>query len=459
MMREHQKGFNKGNLLRRKPMPKKDNTPNRIKFVTGRVNDFVCPEGQADALLWDTDEKTLCLRARASGHKAYYYQSRYAGKAIKIKIGNFTDAGMTIQVARKKARGYQTDVDNGHDPRQLIKQEVEKHQAERLEEEKRQVILKDVWDQYVEANGSGWSDDHLKDHQKAMQRGGRKRERSTKRTVSGVLYSLRGVKLDELNSATLLKWMKKEKRNRPTVTARGYRLLRACLNWADGQEKYQDIVNVDRLFKNTEIRKALPKPKARKDVLESQHLPLWFEAVRGIDNIVISAYLQGLLLTGARREELAGLTWGDVDFKWRSLRIKDKVEGERIIPLTPYLAQLLHQLPRRNEWLFSSPQARSGRLQDPYNNHSTALSMAGLPHVSIHGLRRSFGSLSEWVECPVGIVAQIQGHKPSATAEKHYRVRPLDLLRMWHTKIEKQILEFGGLEQPEELQEGLIVVK
>jgi integrase len=85
--------------------------------------------------------------------------------------------------------------------------------------------------------------------------------------------------------------------------------------------------------------------------------------------------------------------------------------------------------------------------------------MAGLPPVSLHGLRRSFGSLSEWVECPVGIVAQIQGHKPSATAEKHYRVRPLDLLRLWHTKIEKQILDFAGIEQPEALIEGLKVVK
>jgi hypothetical protein len=37
------------------------------------------------------------------------------------------------------------------------------------------------------------------------------------------------------------------------------------------------------------------------------------------------------------------------------------------------------------------------------------------------------------------------GHKPSATAEKHYRVRPLDLLRMWHTKIEGWILEQAGV--------------
>ena len=59
----------------------------------------------------------------------------------------------------------------------------------------------------------------------------------------------------------------------------------------------------------------------------------------------------------------------------------------------------------------------------------------------------------------MGVVAQIQGHKPSATAEKHYRVRPLDLLRLWHNKIEKQILEFGGIEQPPESRDILRVVK
>jgi integrase len=223
------------------------------------------------------------------------------------------------------------------------------------------------------------------------------------------------------------------------------------LNWADGEERYQDTVNVDRLFKNQKIRKALPVSKPKQDALEGQHLPLWFKAVQSIGNPVIAAYLQGLLITGARREELAGLTWEDLDFQWNSIRIKDKVEGERVIPLTPYLAYLLQSLPRRNEWVFSSPQAKSGRLQDPYRNHANALALAGLPPISLHGLRRSFGSLSEWVECPVGIVAQIQGHKPSATAEKHYRVRPLDLLRLWHTKIEKKILQFGGLEQPKKM--------
>ena len=62
-----------------------------------------------------------------------------------------------------------------------------------------------------------------------------------------------------------------------------------------------------------------------------------------------------------------------------------------------------------------------------------------------HGLRRSFESLTECLELSVGVVAQIQGHKPSATAEKHYTVRPLELLRLHHERIEAWMLEQAGI--------------
>ena len=73
-------------------------------------------------------------------------------------------------------------------------------------------------------------------------------------------------------------------------------------------------------------------------------------------------------------------------------------------------------------------------------------------------LRRSFGTLAEWCEVPVGIVAQIQGHKPSAIAEKHYRVRPIDLLRQWHTKIEAWMLEQAGIQFDASQPQGLRVI-
>lgn len=64
--------------------------------------------------------------------------------------------------------------------------------------------------------------------------------------------------------------------------------------------------------------------------------------------------------------------------------------------------------------------AEAGRITEPRYAHNQAIEAANLPHVTLHGLRRSFGTLSEWCEVPVGVVAQIQGHKLSALAEKHY---------------------------------------
>jgi integrase len=71
-----------------------------------------------------------------------------------------------------------------------------------------------------------------------------------------------------------------------------------------------------------------------------------------------------------------------------------------------------------------------------------ACAMAGLT-LSLHGLRRSFASLCEWIEIPSGISAQIQGHKPQGVREQNYIRRPIDLLRLHHDKIEAWILEQG----------------
>jgi integrase len=81
----------------------------------------------------------------------------------------------------------------------------------------------------------------------------------------------------------------------------------------------------------------------------------------------------------------------------------------------------------------------------PHKQHDRACTVAGIEGLTLHGLRRSFKSLTEWLEIPAGVVAQLMGHKPSATAEKHYTVRPLDLLRMHHERIEAWMLEQAGL--------------
>ena len=86
----------------------------------------------------------------------------------------------------------------------------------------------------------------------------------------------------------------------------------------------------------------------------------------------------------------------------------------------------------------------TGRLTDPSIAHRKACTVAGL-EVTLHGLRRSFASLCEWIEMPAGIAAQIQGHAPQGVREQNYIRRPLDLLRMWHVKIEAWILNEAGI--------------
>ena len=59
-----------------------------------------------------------------------------------------------------------------------------------------------------------------------------------------------------------------------------------------------------------------------------------------------------------------------------------------------------------------------------------------------------------------GLAAQIQGHKPQAVREQNYIRRPLDLLRMWHVKIEAWMLEQAEVEfNPEQLGPVIRAIK
>lgn len=413
---------------------------------------------KSEGFLWDEDAPQLAVRVRASGSKSFIFQSGLGYRDIRITIGS-VDV-WTIEAAREEARRYQRMIDEGKDPREVLRQDAEARkaeeaarqsaaEAEQKELQRRAVTVGEAWAAYVTARSHKWGDSHKRDHEKAIQPGGQRITRGRKKgqgefSKPGMVYPLLGEALKDLTSERLAAWMRENNERGPTEAAKNYRLFRAFLNWCVERPEYSGIVRPD-ACRTSEVKDHVRTVKAKGDSLQREQLSLWFEHVRALRNPVHSAYLQTALLTGARREELTGMRWEDVDFRWLSITIKDKVDGQRTIPLTPYVASLLEELPRRNEWVFSSPTAEDGRLQEPLKPHKKAMEAAGLPPFTLHDLRRSFGTLAEWVECPVGIVAQIQGHKPSALAEKHYRRRPLDLLRVWHVKIEAWILNEADL--------------
>lgn len=422
----------------------------KITFTAPRVETFILPEGKSQAFLWDSEVIGLGLRA-TKGAKAYVYQSLYAGKTIRITIGSVRD--YLIPEARKRARELQQEIDRGIDPRQSKAATIAKAKAERDRQQEQSAIVGDVWRQYINERKQKWSALHLRDHEAATQADGLKRKRSPELTQAGVLYPLMKMRLADVTPEVVTALMAKEGKARPTRAQLALRLFKAFMRWAASEPAYSSVANP--LAVSSKAVEEVGKPKAKDDVLLAEQLKDWFAIVGGIQSPVISAYVQCLLLTGARREELMALKWSDINTKWQSLTIRDKdnskngKDGTRTIPLTPYVSSLLAKLPRRGTWVFSSATSADGRLVAPYKAHASACKAIGLK-VSLHGLRRSFGSLAEWLEIPAGVIAQIQGHKPSATAEKHYRVRPLDLLRVHHTKYEAWILERAGLQVPTE---------
>jgi integrase len=423
------------------------------RFTAGRVQEFRHPiKGQT--FYWDSVTQGLGIRATPTA-KVYIFQGRLNGKTIRIKIGDVNtwlidSADEKKPGARQEARRLQSLTDKGVDPRIEKQERLEQQEAKKAESSRHDLILSDAWSVYLEARKPRWSERHYIDHINITHSGGKKKKLGGGKTKPAALAALMPLKLSELTPETIRDWATKEAARRPTQTRLAFSLLRAFANWCEDHSEYRGLCDLT-AFSGRIKKETIPKQQAKHDTLQREQLKAWFSAVAEIANPVISAYLQALLLTGARRAELLDLRWRDIDFKWQSITIGDKVEETRTIPLTPYVADLLNRLPRFNAWVFSSPRSQSGRLQEPRIAHNQALAIAGIEHLSIHGLRRSFGTLSEWLESPVGIVYQIQGHKPSATAEKHYRNRPLDLLRKWHVKIEEWILEQAGIDYPNNL--------
>ena len=444
----------------------------KVNFTAGRIAGFQCPADKPQAFLWCDDPLGLAVRATANGTKSYIFQAKVKGQSMRLTIGKV--GAWSIKDAQTEARRLQVLIDNGNDPRQVKADDDAAKEAEAAalaqKEASEAVTVADAWKAYIADRSASivdgkpeWGGRHKAHHEYFVQPGGVKRTRGRrpnerKTTRPGMLVPLMTMRLIDLDEKAVTAWLKKAVSRAPTSAAKAFRFLRAFLTWCAKQDEYRAAVHSDACHAD-DVKRMVPTPKTKKnDSLRRAQIRPWFKAVKKIGNPVISAYLQCLLLTGARRNELAALRWQDVDFQWKSLTIRDKVEGERTIPLTPYVEHLISVLPRRNEFVFSSPTAKSGRLEEPRNPHNKALTAAALPALSLHGLRRSFGTLSEWVEVPAGIVAQIMGHKPSAIAEKHYIQRELDLLHLWHVKIEAWILEQAGIKFVP-VQAGLQLVK
>jgi integrase len=416
----------------------------RVRLTAGRVASFVCPPGKSQAFLWDTDTPTLALRATPTGRKTYVFESRLNGSTLRINIGTLA---ATLEQARAKATALAVMVDAGIDPREVERQQQADKAAAEAAAAAQALTVGDVWPVYL-AQGTpkrrdAWKPGYRADLEAMAAPGGVKKKRGEGLTRPGPLFPLMALPLGDVNEDSLKSWFDREALAGKHQAARALMMFRGFLRWCSARREYRNLTDRD-AGRAAAIVESLPSNTRRTDALEAAQVPGWWAGVEQLNNRAASVYLRALLLTGARREELAALKWADVDFQWRKLTIADKVEATRTIPLTPYLAQLLATLPRSNEFVFAST-GKAGRIADTRASHAKALQSASIKGLTIHGLRRSFSLLGEAAGAPAGAIAQVMGHKPSATAEG-YRPRSVDALRPFLEQIEAHILSLAGVQ-------------
>ncbi len=411
----------------------------------GLLERAACPDGLPFVLVKDADKRGLRLRVTKAGGKHWQFETRLrSGRLFTRALGEWPT--ISIDDAKTEAHRLRGLTEKGIDPRNSEREQHEIMSAATEAANAHALTVHDIWPRYL-AEGrpkrkDAWKPGYRASLDVMSVPGGVAKKRGQGLTRPGPLYPLLALKLADVTEDALQVWFEREAVAGKHQATRALMMFRGFLRWCSARPEYRRLVDRD-AGKAPAILENLPSNKKRTDVLGVAQLPSWWQGVEQLTNRTASVYLKALVLTGARKEELAGLTWVNVDFQWRNLTLADKVEQTRTIPLTPYLAHLLATLPRVNAFVFASA-SKAGRISDARSSHKKTLQSAGIDHLTFHGLRRTFTQRGRSV-VPAGAVAQIAGHKPSATAEG-YAILPLDDLRPYAALIEARILEQAGIE-------------
>jgi len=180
----------------------------------------------------------------------------------------------------------------------------------------------------------------------------------------------------------------------PYQANRALMYLKAAYSWRIAQDDEKPEKRAD--ARNPCWGVDLFPEKPRQVRLELEQAPV---LDRAIDTETTDPYLRAffrfVLATGCRRGEALALEWTDVNLDADpSVTFRNtKSSAAHTVPLSKYAARLLRDLPRIEGNPFVFVGHRHGtHLQAPNVAWDRIRKRAGLPHLRIHDLRRSFGS-------------------------------------------------------------------
>lgn len=148
------------------------------------------------------------------------------------------------------------------------------------------------------------------------------------------------------------------------------------------------------------------------------------------------AVIRLLTLTGARKGEIEGLRWTEVDFGRACLRLADSKTGARMIPLGAAALKCLEGIPKSQGSPFLFPGEGEVRAGEPPRHYIGTPKLwlrvraaASLDNVRLHDLRHTFASFGAAGGLSLPVIGQLLGHRDVKTTAQYAHLAD-DPLRM-----------------------------
>ncbi len=312
----------------------------KAKLTDAFVKNIAPPtSGRLDVV----DETTpgLVLRVTVSGVKSWSIRYRPKGGA-QLREGYGTYPQTSLGDARARAKAISAAAAIGRD---LVAEEAAAAAA-RAEEEARAKTLADVVADYIKA--------HVAKTRKA--------DVTEKLFANHIVPKLGKKTVGELRRADVVELLDSlQAKGWGAQVNRVHAALKACLNWAVERELLD--ANPAAVVKKR-VREA-PRDRV---LMDDEMKALWWAADGLTDPS--RGMIKLLILTGARRDEIRCMTWGELDLEkgvWTLPKARNKGNRDHVVPLSKEAKAILEALPKLGEFVFTTdgkkPYAGQVRLK------------------------------------------------------------------------------------------------
>ncbi len=278
-----------------------------------------------DAFLWDDKLKGFCCKATSAGKRAFFVQYRPRGSGENIKRVHIGYYGkLTVAQARATAKEVLGKANAGSDPRAEQIEKKKRELASRAEQarEKAAGTLKEAIERFLSV------------HAKPTRYWHEKRAR----LLGAGLETLLSKPIKKLTHAQLEEVLDTVKSRNASAHRLLFADLRPFFKWAKKRIP---------LEANPMADADAPKPaKSRERTLEDFEIKAFWQAASEASWPFASIY-KLLLLTGARRVEVAGMKWSELDLDtsvWMLPGARTKNSRDHRIPLAPQATAILDRL-------------------------------------------------------------------------------------------------------------------